>query len=136
MRILLAILLVAVVIGAWLFLRRKESGTARPAESRRKLPSSTKFHAVSLKFARDACNAAKALDGRRFLSSAAPRIPLDECDAAECHCRFVHHKDRRSGFDRRSGLVRNFGTGETGKHRKDQRGYRDRRDSEPDDYFS
>jgi len=60
------------------------------------------YHAVSLQYSGDACDAAKAMTGRRFLSSAAPRLPLPDCDSLDCRCCFSHHSDRRSGTDRRS----------------------------------
>ena len=98
----MVILILVVILVKW----RGSSGNRRP-EERRKPAShqSTQFHAVSLKLARNACDAARAMEGRRFLSNAAPRIPLPDCDAAECNCRFVHHKDRRSGEDRRDPSV-------------------------------
>jgi hypothetical protein len=38
------------------------------------------------------------MSGKRFLSGAAPKIPLPGCDVLDCKCRFIHHKDRREGF--------------------------------------
>lgn len=60
------------------------------------------FHAVSIRPGAFACKTARDLEGRRFLSGTAPRIPLPECDATDCTCRFSHHADRRGGEDRRS----------------------------------
>jgi hypothetical protein len=60
------------------------------------------FHAVSIRPGPFACKAARALEGQRFLSGTAPRIPLPGCDASDCTCRFSHHADRRVGEDRRS----------------------------------
>lgn len=88
---------------------------------------SSPYHAVSLQYSSSACDAAKAMTGRRFLSSAAPRLPLPECDALECRCRFAHHADRRSGSDRRSPFSpANIGRG-TGKYRVERRQNKDRR---------
>jgi hypothetical protein len=42
-----------------------------------------------------ACQAALACKGKRFLSSEAPRLPLKQCDAARCDCRYRHFPDRR-----------------------------------------
>ena len=39
---------------------------------------------------------------QRWLPYLAPRLPLPECDAAACNCRYVHYSDRRSGLDRRA----------------------------------
>jgi len=81
------------------------------------------------------CQAAKDLEDRRFLSGAAPRIPLPDCDAAECKCKFVHHKDRRSGEDRRNSLGKGLSSPETGKHQVEQRKRRERREDPPESIF-
>jgi hypothetical protein len=132
MSISVAIVLIVVFGLVYFFLRSKGSepdkrpAAARPAEARAR----SEFHAVSLKFASSACSAAKSLEGRRFLSTAAPRIPLPDCDVAECKCRFIHHKDRRRNEDRRNPYSAGFG-GETGKHPVEQRKQPDRR-KDPD----
>jgi hypothetical protein len=55
----------------------------------------------------DACPAAKSLAGKRFLSSASPRLPLTGCTAATCTCHYRHHSDRRIG--RRDGAANGNG---------------------------
>src|ERR1700735_1405426 len=47
------------------------------------------------------CQPAEAAKGRRFLSTEAPILPLRECDAAACTCKYRHYEDRR-GAPRRS----------------------------------
>jgi hypothetical protein len=125
------VLLVAVALVIFLVRRKRPASERRPAvEKSVAAGSKNAFHAVSLKFASTACAAAKSLEGKRFLSGAAPRIPLPECDVPECKCRFVHHQDRRAGDDRRSPFSAGF-TGETGRHPQEQRQQSDRRkDSE------
>ena len=59
------------------------------------------YHAVSIKAGPRCCQAAKALSGVRFLSAEAPRLPLPQCEASTCECRYLHHEDRRSA-DRRA----------------------------------
>ena len=59
--------------------------------------------------------------------SAAPRLPLPDCDAAECRCLFVHHDDRRSGKDRRSPFAPAGLAGGTGSFQKERRERSDRR---------
>ncbi len=49
----------------------------------------------------NACDAAKALSGKRYLTQEAPVLPLPECDAADCRCQILPLDDRRSGHDRR-----------------------------------
>ena len=133
MSISMAIVLIVILALVFLLTRRKDPAPdKRPrAASPVKSSATSEFHAVSLKYPSTACSAAKSLEGKRFLSNAAPRIPLADCDVLECKCRFVHHKDRRAGDDRRDPYSQGFG-GETGKHPIEQRKRRDRReDSDP-----
>ena len=126
--------LALIVLVAWLYLRSGKS--AAPKAEPRSLTDtgSSHYHAVSIKFDTNACEAAKAMNGRRFLSSAAPRLPLPDCDVLECNCRFTHHKDRRTGKDRRSPFgAPGFGGG-TGSFAKERREAADRR-KEDDDSF-
>ncbi len=105
----------------------KRPAVAQPAKS----GSNVEFHAVSIKFASNACSAAKNLEGERFLSNTAPDIPLADCNVGDCKCRFVHHSDRREGDDRRNPYRAGI-AGETGEHKAEQRrGPRDRRGDRP-----
>lgn len=122
----------------WLFIRRRASATkagtkpVNPVDARRE---NTPYHAVSIRFSSNACHAAREIEGHRFLSSAAPRLPLPDCDASECSCRFAHHKDRRSGRDRRSPFPATGFGGGSGVFQKERRDGRDRRSSNRDDRF-
>jgi hypothetical protein len=134
MDVVLSFVIVAALLGLLFFVRSKKSdGKRRPATARPTQPKKdSTFHAVSIHYAQSACQAARNLDGRRFLSSAAPRLPLAECDVLECKCRFVHHKDRREGADRRNPYLNQFGSGDTGSHQQEQRKRRERRDDPPE----
>lgn len=99
----IAALLVAVLI----FLKLRSRTPVRgPNENRPDVAGTARlnrdFHAVSIRPGIFACKAARDLEGERFLSGSAPRIPLPDCDASDCTCRFAHHADRRAGEDRRS----------------------------------
>ena len=122
---------------AWLYLQRR--GRNAQAEEPAKLEDSgsTAYHAVSIKFEANACAAAKAMTGRRFLASAAPRLPLPDCDVLECRCRFAHHDDRRTGKDRRSPFAAGRFSGGTGSYEKERRENvgRRREDADSDDEF-
>jgi hypothetical protein len=76
---------------------RKESTAPAPIV---RTSSVNPFHAVSIDVGPQACDAAKARIGVRFLSREAPRLPLADCGRTDCSCRYVHHDDRRS-FARR-----------------------------------
>lgn len=126
-KLLVAALILAVI---WLALRIRRNKLDISAQSR---PAATHkggaYHAVSIAYSENSCDAAKAMTGRRFLSSAAPRLPLPECDALECRCQFSHHDDRRAGQDRRNPFSPgNFGSG-TGIHEQERRDRKERRES-------
>lgn len=127
-------LLLVLLLTIWLFIRHRKAlnpdqpGTAVPASS-----TKTAYHAVSIKFSSNACKPAKDLEGRRFLATAAPRLPLPECEVLECSCRFVHHKDRRAGKDRRSPFGPSGFGGGTGRYERELREGKDRRASDDDD---
>lgn len=59
------------------------------------------YHCVEVRARGKPCPAAQALAGRRFLSNAAPQIPLPGCTSQKCRCAYVHFEDRRAG-DRRN----------------------------------
>lgn len=79
------------------------STDAKPG-ARRGSPTPAKdgrFRAVSIRPGDGSCEAARQFGNLRFLSAKAPRLPVPECTAAVCNCRYVHYSDRRSGLDRR-----------------------------------
>lgn len=41
------------------------------------------------------CEAVEKIAGKRLLADEAPALPLPECDAEECNCRYAQYKDRR-----------------------------------------
>lgn len=135
MNILTGIIVAIVLIAAYLFDRNRRSrANVRPDElQKHNSKSNSEFHAVSLKCEQNACQVAKDMRGRRFLSSAAPRIPLPECDARECSCRFVHYQDRRKRENRRSpfGEGSFLGIGKE-KTRREQRENSERRSKNSD----
>jgi hypothetical protein len=122
-----------ILLVAWLYMRRRK--TAAPPPEPNSLPEagSDRYHAVSIKYDRNACEAAKAMSGRRFLSAGAPRLPLPDCDVSECNCRFTHHKDRRSGSDRRSPFAATGFGGGTGSFEKERREKAGRRKEDAED---
>lgn len=89
-------------VSKW-FLRRRIDAQARligqPVEHRR---ISNPYHAVSIDVGTHCCAEARAQQGWRYLSSAAPMLPLKGCTSASCQCRYVHYNDRRGNTrDRR-----------------------------------
>ncbi len=130
------IVMALVLLVGWLFIRRRQSKKTVKVKPRRRTPSSkTSYHAVSIKFESRACMAAKTMEGERFLSSEAPRLPLPDCDVTDCQCHFAHHQDRRVNKDRRNVFNASGHSDTTGKHERERRGIRDRRHDDDDDYI-
>lgn len=129
------LIIVAALLLVWLLLRRRNAARKNVAPQIPSRPQNTAYHAVSIRLGDHACAAARDMLGRRFLSSAAPRLPLADCDAAECRCRFAHHDDRRSGKDRRSPFAAAGFGGGTGSFEQERRGRPDRREDADTDWF-
>ena len=55
------------------------------------------WHAVTIVAGPRCCEAARKVEGKRFLSKEAPSLPLKDCGRADCRCRYQHHDDRRKG---------------------------------------
>jgi hypothetical protein len=62
-----------------------------------------RWHAVAIVPTATACAAARACKDKCYLSAEAPRLPLADCDAASCDCRYGHFDDRRRGPRRGAG---------------------------------
>ena len=125
------ILILGLLVAIWWLLRkRREKSPETSRDQLRPKTANTQFHAVSIKYAGRACDAAKNMTGRRFLATAAPKLPLPECDVLDCGCRFAHHEDRRSRQDRRSPFGPGGASGTTGSFNTEQRGGSDRRHRE------
>lgn len=122
MQQILFVVLVVLLLG-WLFVRHRKQVQEASKSATPNSRKNTAYHAVSIKFDANACNAAKEMAGRRFLANAAPRLPLPECNALECRCNFAHHKDRRVHKDRRSpfsGAKYSDGSGSFEKERRER----------------
>jgi hypothetical protein len=130
----MALVLVLLLL-IWLYIRRRQAISNDKSQSAVRASSKkSAYHAVSIKFAGNACEAAREMEGRRFLSSAAPRLPLPDCDVLDCSCRFAHYQDRRARQDRRSPFGPGGIGGSTGKYAQEQRQGKDRRKSDDEDF--
>ena len=76
-----------------------------------------RWHAVSIVPHGQACEAAQTCRGKRFLSSEAPRLPLESCNADQCQCRYRHYPDRR-GEPRRKDDAKATATARTDRNRR------------------
>jgi hypothetical protein len=87
---------IAVAAGAayWLWPRRPAPSPDRaPPQTK---PAGGRYGAVEIRVRGGACQVARSLEGRRFLSKEAPALPLSACTAAQCSCKFAKWSDRRS----------------------------------------
>ncbi len=136
MNTVLIIIVIIAMVGAYAVYRNRKTGSnVRPDQSpSRKIANKgdSMYHAVSLKFSATACQAAIDMNGRRFLSGVAPKIPLPGCDSTECKCRFVHHDDRRSEEDRRSMYGQNIGINKAAQFADEKRATGERRSRSSD----
>ena len=128
MNLFTMILILGLLVAIWWLVRKRREGLPEKSNIQlRPRTANTQFHAVSIKYESRACDAAKNMTGRRFLATAAPKLPLPECDILECSCRFSHHDDRRSHKDRRSPFGPGGSGGATGSFNAEQRDGSDRR---------
>jgi hypothetical protein len=109
----IAILIAAMIVGILAFRRllfpiRGTTQIDRERDRRTGFGASDPFHAVSILPAEAGCSAAESIKVQRFLSEDAPGLPLADCSAVDCRCKYVHYADRRSGArDRRLGSIAN-----------------------------
>jgi hypothetical protein len=83
-----------------------------------------RWHAVAIVPGAGHCKAAESAKGRRFLSTEAPLLPLRDCDAVACICKYRHHDDRR-GAPRRSEESRGTQRVRVSAERRGNRGRRE-----------
>ena len=126
---------VVAAIIAWIVLRLRRNKASEAASSAAAKSPSTRYHAVSIHYTDGACDAAKAMSGRRFLATEAPRLPLPKCDSNHCRCYFAHHKDRRAHQDRRSPFGAGSHGGTSGFREDERRESRDRRKDGDEDLY-
>ena len=93
---LAAIGVLAAVVHWW---SRRRQPKHVPSRSTRR---PERFAAVEIRRGSRACEAARALEGERFLANQSPALPLAGCSKARCDCRFAKLSDRRTD-DRRWG---------------------------------
>jgi hypothetical protein len=61
------------------------------------------FHGIEVVPGAEACQAARAILGHRYLSDEAPRLPLESCSKPRvCRCVYRHYRDRRTDIRRES----------------------------------
>jgi len=79
--------------GAW---RLRLRAAAYAAGSKRATVTNP-YHCVAVRACAQPCESARRIGTRRFLSSEAPPLPLEACEAGDAACTYMHFEDRRSG---------------------------------------
>lgn len=103
----ITLLIISIVLGVLLVRRLLASArgipeTGHERDRRTGFAANDPFHAVSILPTEAGCAAAESIKVQRFLSEDAPGLPLPDCGAVSCHCKYIHYADRRSGArDRR-----------------------------------
>ena len=74
-------------------------------ESTNKPANAARYRGVQVVTRSDGCcQAVRTIEGMRFLADEVPRLPLDQCDSASCHCSFELFDDRRTDLRRTSDI--------------------------------
>ena len=82
---------------------RRSGNRRRPRGAVSSSQAVSRYRAASILASRCACDAVRVVEGKRYLAAEAPRLPLQDCSADRCTCRYVRHEDRRSSLgDRRA----------------------------------
>lgn len=106
--ILLAIVIVVVVL-KMRAAPKKKAGARAPKKKvkkisvagKQKLATANDFPSVSIQFGPSACPTVQGLTDKRFLAGEAPNLPLEDCNSANCSCKYMHHDVRREQDDDR-----------------------------------
>ncbi len=119
---LLSLITAAIVAAGgayWVATRRKSSGQEPPRPAK----PAGRFGAVEIRTRTGACDAARKLEGQRFLARSAPALPLAECSAAQCACSFGKLSDRRTEGRRleHGGLSASMFVASNRRQRRDRR---------------
>ena len=136
MKIVIAIILLVLIVFVVL---KTQSSPGRPGKKKAKLThrqnatggktrgADNPYRAVSIKCGKGACKSAKSVEGKRFLLGRISGLPLPECSASVCNCKFSHHEDRRIDDDSRripSGMKTDLYAQHGNTERRERRGRR------------
>ena len=112
----ISILILLPVIWLWLHYSKADS-SRKNTELRSPHIKKQTYHGVTIHQCAAACGNVLSLNGKRFLASEAPSLPVFGCTAKECTCIYEHHKDRRSDIQRRIPSLAMKGTFIENEHR-------------------
>jgi ABC-type nickel/cobalt efflux system permease component RcnA len=93
MLVILILLFGAVLI--YFFLIHKKTHSRKRHHKNHDTKQPHPYHSVTITTEAGGCQEAAELANKRFLSADAPPLPLANCQAAQCHCHYIHYEDRR-----------------------------------------
>jgi len=78
-------------------------GNALNNPTRKEIAPRKRWRATSVVHDEKACDAVKAIGGKRFLDTDRniPKLPLPNCSATRCNCKYASHEDRRDSTEDR-----------------------------------
>lgn len=85
----------------WYAMRESERRLKRLLESSETALAKPSYRCVKIEAGTPACQHVQVLVAKPILVDNAPRLPLSDCNVAQCNCKFLRYDDRRSGEDRR-----------------------------------
>jgi hypothetical protein len=92
MTMLLLFVLVMAISGFWYV---KHVGRTSAGTSQQERLQVQPFASVEVRCDNSACSSVKNLVGQKLLAEKAPMLPLPQCDAESCRCRYQKIADRR-----------------------------------------
>jgi len=88
-------IIVVLIVAAVILLRSSKTSTRSKPDDSRPGARSSRYHGVSCHPPRQSCDAAVRIAGARYLVAEAPQLPLPDCTARQCRCKYEHYEDRR-----------------------------------------
>ena len=90
------------LIAAFLILRTKRGIPTRKKKVASPARPKNRYRAAAILHGNCACSAVKKIGKHRFLASEVPTIPLQDCTAQSCNCKYSRYTDRRDRDTRRA----------------------------------
>lgn len=82
-------------------LKKRRVKKSKP-KSRKAIISKPAFRSVVIETGMNACQSAQDLNNQSILMAEASALPLGNCDAEKCNCRYLRYDDRRRDKRRNS----------------------------------
>jgi len=98
---LVAVIMLVTALVMLQIVKKKPAASTGPSKPQPTTESS-QFASVRLRCDNHACGSAIEMRDQVFLASEAPTLPLTNCDATHCQCKYAKASDRRATEGRRA----------------------------------